>query len=275
MKRKIIPGFTGILWMYLIPYLCTVTVNGAETALINRKFDVELILPAVVASQISDDYELETIKAQAVISRSEFYRRSETEEKRKILQEICEKLHPTYYLLHINSSLYEKAVADTAEKVLTLQEKLKLLPYHEISAGRTRDGEDTLKSSEYSYLKSVESKMDKNAEEYFKSTYIKARQMPENLKIEKRDQAEYVTELLANGKKIEGEAFRQGLGLSSSNFTIQKIGDELRFLCKGKGHGLGFSQYGGNELVKKGSTYAEILEIYFPGMKITDIGEVK
>lgn len=261
--------------MYLIPYLCTVTVNGAETALINRKFDVELILPAVVASQISDDYELETIKAQAVISRSEFYRRSETEEKRKILQEICEKLHPTYYLLHINSSLYEKAVADTAEKVLTLQEKLKLLPYHEISAGRTRDGEDTLKSSEYSYLKSVESKMDKNAEEYFKSTYIKARQMPENLKIEKRDQAEYVTELLADGKKIEGEAFRQGLGLSSSNFTIQKIGDELRFLCKGKGHGLGFSQYGGNELVKKGSTYAEILEIYFPGMKITDIGEVK
>lgn len=275
MKRKIIPGFTGILWMYLIPYLCTVTVNGAETALINRKFDVELILPAVVASQISDDYELETIKAQAVISRSEFYRRSETEEKRKILQEICEKLHPTYYLLHINSSLYEKAVADTAEKVLTLQEKLKLLPYHEISAGCTRDGEDTLKSSEYSYLKSVESKMDKNAEEYFKSTYIKARQMPENLKIEKRDQAEYVTELLADGKKIEGEAFRQGLGLSSSNFTIQKIGDELRFLCKGKGHGLGFSQYGGNELVKKGSTYAEILEIYFPGMKITDIGEVK
>lgn len=275
MKRKIIPGFTGILWMYLIPYLCTVTVNGAETALINRKFDVELILPAVVASQISDDYELETIKAQAVISRSEFYRRSETEEKRKILQEICEKLHPTYYLLHINSSLYEKAVADTAEKVLTLQEKLKLLPYHEINAGRTRDGEDTLKSSEYSYLKSVESKMDKNAEEYFKSTYIKARQMPENLKIEKRDQAEYVTELLADGKKIEGEAFRQGLGLSSSNFTIQKIGDELRFLCKGKGHGLGFSQYGGNELVKKGSTYAEILEIYFPGMKITDIGEVK
>lgn len=275
MKRKIIPGFTGILWMYLIPYLCTVMVNGAETALINRKFDVELILPAVVASQISDDYELETIKAQAVISRSEFYRRSETEEKRKILQEICEKLHPTYYLLHINSSLYEKAVADTAEKVLTLQEKLKLLPYHEISAGRTRDGEDTLKSSEYSYLKSVESKMDKNAEEYFKSTYIKARQMPENLKIEKRDQAEYVTELLADGKKIEGEAFRQGLGLSSSNFTIQKIGDELRFLCKGKGHGLGFSQYGGNELVKKGSTYAEILEIYFPGMKITDIGEVK
>ena len=275
MKRKIIPGFTGILWMYLIPYLCTVTVNGAETALINRKFDVELILPAVVASQISDDYELETIKAQAVISRSEFYRRSETEEKRKILQEICEKLHPTYYLLHINSSLYEKAVADTAEKVLTLQEKLKLLPYHEISAGRTRDGEDTLKSSEYSYLKSVESKMDKNAEEYFKSTYIKARQMPENLKIEKRDQAEYVTELLADGKKIEGEAFRQGLGLSSSNFTIQKIGDELRFLCKGKGHGLGFSQYGGNELVKKGKTYSEILETYFPGMKITDIGEVK
>lgn len=275
MKRKILPGFTGILWMCLIPYLCTVSVNGAETALTNRKFNVELILPAAVASQISDDYELETIKAQAVICRSEFYRRKETEEKRKMLQEVCEKLHPTYYLFHISSSVYEKAVADTAEEVLTLQEKLELLPYHEISAGRTRDGEDTLKSSEYAYLKSVESRMDKEAEEYLGSTYVKACQMPENLKIGKRDQAGYVTELLADGKKIEGEAFRQGLGLSSSNFTIQKIGDELRFLCKGKGHGLGFSQYGGNELVKKGKTYSEILETYFPGMKITNINEIE
>lgn len=101
MKRKIIPGFTGILWMYLIPYLCTVTVNGAETALINRKFDVELILPAVVASQISDDYELETIKAQAVISRSEFYRRSETEEKEKYFRKFVKSfiLHIIYFIL--------------------------------------------------------------------------------------------------------------------------------------------------------------------------------
>lgn len=275
MKRKIFPSITGLLWMCLIPYLCTISVNGAETALTKRKFNVEFMLPAAVASQISDNYELETIKAQAVICRSEFYRRKEGEEKRKMLQEICEKLQPTYYLFHLSSSVYEKAVSDTEDEILTLQKELKLLPYHEISAGQTRDGEETLKSEEFNYLKSVDSSMDREAEDYLGSTYVKKSQMPEKLKISKRDQAGYVTELLADGRIIEGEAFRQGLGLASSNFTIQKIGEELRFLCKGKGHGLGFSQYGGNELVKKGSTYAEILEIYFPGMKITDIGELE
>ena len=206
--------------MCLIPYLCTISVNGAETALTKRKFNVEFMLPAAVASQISDNYELETIKAQAVICRSEFYRRKEGEEKRKMLQEICEKLQPTYYLFHLSSSVYEK--------------------------GQTRDGEETLKSEEFNYLKSVDSSMDRDAEDYLGSTYVKKSQMPENLKISKRDQAGYVTELLADGRIIEG-----------------------------KGHGLGFSQYGGNELVKKGSTYTEILEIYFPGMKITNINETE
>lgn len=274
MERRILPGIAGILWMCLIPYLCTTALNGAEIALMKRKFDVEMILPAIVASQISEDYESETIKAQAVISRSDFYRRSNTEDMIEMLQELYKKLHPTYCTLYIPSPVYEKAVNDTEGKVLTLQKKLKLLPYHEISAGSTRDGAETLKSEEYSYLKSIDSSADKDAEEYLGSTYVKASQMPENLKINKRDQAGYITELLADGKKIEGEAFRQGLGLASSNFTIQKIGDELRFLCKGKGHGLGFSQYGGNVLVKNGSTYKEILQIYFPDMEIIDINEV-
>ena len=43
----------------------------------------------------------------------------------------------------------------------------------------------------------------------------------------------------------------------------------VRFLCKGKGHGLGFSQYGGNKLAKEGKNWKEILNTYFPLMDIT------
>lgn len=60
-----------------------------------------------------------------------------------------------------------------------------------------------------------------------------------------------------------------GMGLPSSNFSIQKTGSKVRFLCRGKGHGLGFSQYGGNELAKDGSLWEEILEEYFPEMEIS------
>lgn len=273
MKRRILPGVTGVLWMCLIPYLCTVGVNGAETALQNRKFQAEMFLPAVVASQISGAYELETVKAQAVIARSNFCRSSGKEKNRReatfeMMQEICEKLKPTYYMLFHSSSIFEQAVTETEGKVLTFGNELKLLPYHEISAGRTRSGMEVMKDGEYAYLQSVESSGDKEAEAYLGSVYVKTRQLPKDLKITKRDSAGYVTELTADGKRLDGEAFRLGLGLASANFTIQKVGGNLRFLCKGKGHGLGFSQYGGNVLAKSGCTYGEILETYFPGMEL-------
>ena len=74
--------------------------------------------------------------------------------------------------------------------------------------------------------------------------------------------------MTADEKILEGESFARGMGLTSSNFSIQKIGEEFRFLSKGKGHGLGFSQYGGNEMAKEGGSWKEILETYFPGMEI-------
>ena len=47
--------------------------------------------------------------------------------------------------------------------------------------------------------------------------------------------------MTADEKTLEGESFARGMRLTSSNFFIQKIGGEFRFLSKGKGHGLGFS----------------------------------
>ena len=98
--------------------------------------------------------------------------------------------------------------------------------------------------------------------------------MPSELNIEEREESGYIVSLRADGNLLEGESFAQGMGLSSSNFTIQKIGDEIRFLCRGKGHGLGFSQFGGNELAKQGKSWEEILKTYFPAMEQTDYMEL-
>ena len=73
------------------------------------------------------------------------------------------------------------------------------------------------------YKRQVDSSADKKSPDYLTSSYIKAQQMPERLVIETRDQAGYVMELTADGNTLEGEAFRQGMGLASSNFTIQKV----------------------------------------------------
>ena len=126
-----------------------------------------------------------------------------------------------------------------------------------------------------SYLRSVHSLVDKNAKkDYLNSVYINKNILPERIEIKSRDSAGYVTEILADGKVLEGEAFRKGMGLTSSNFTIQKSGKEVRFLCRGKGHGLGFSQYGGNEMAKESANAKEILQYYFPEMDVLNIKSV-
>ena len=70
---------------------------------------------------------------------------------------------------------------------------------------------------------------------------------------------------------LEGESFAAGLGLESANFSLQKKGDVYYFRVRGNGHGVGFSQCGGNEMAKNGSSAEDILKKYFPAMKMKNL----
>ena len=269
MKRKSVFNLSKILVFALLPYLSVSVINGSERILLNYRPDSEVYLTAVLSCQISPDYELQTVEAQAVIARSNLFRKFAEEENRlDVLREMGKSIK-NQWKWWISDEIYEDAVENTEGKVLLVDGKLDLVPYHEISGGMTRDGETVFGSSEYQYLKSVDSSADKNSPDYFSSTYISERQLPKELEIKERDSAGYVLSLQADDKILEGEMFALGMGLPSSNFSIQKTGSKVRFLCRGKGHGLGFSQYGGNELAKDGSLWEEILEEYFPEMEIS------
>ena len=269
MKRKSVFNLSKILVFALLPYLSVSVINGSERILLNYRPDSEVYLTAVLSCQISPDYELQTVEAQAVIARSNLFRKFAEEENRlDVLREMGKSIK-NQWKWWISDEIYEDAVENTEGKVLLVDGKLDLVPYHEISGGTTRDGETVFGSSEYQYLKSVDSSADKNSPDYFSSTYILERQLPKELEIKERDSAGYVLSLQADDKILEGEMFALGMGLPSSNFSIQKTGSNVRFLCRGKGHGLGFSQYGGNELAKDGSLWEEILEEYFPEMEIS------
>ena len=264
-----------ITGMWLVPYLLTVVLNGIDTVYLKKQPDIEEVLPVIVSEQISDDYEREAVAAQAVIARSNLYRKIKA--KKTMWNALSELYGKTddFIWKFINKDMffYESAVEETKGKVLVVDGKLKLVPYHEMSAGKTRDGAEVLHDPEFGYLKSVESNEDKNSPDYLNSTYISEQQMPDELEINKRDSSGYILSMKADTNILEGESFSQGLGLASSNFRIQKQGDQFRFLCKGKGHGLGYSQYGGNEMAKEGKTWEEILEKYFPEMEIAVYSE--
>ena len=115
----------------------------------------------------------------------------------------------------------------------------------------------------------MDSNSDKTAPGYLNSTYIAKQQLPVELRIVEREDSGYVVSLMADENIVQAESFVTGMGIASSDFSMQKTGEQVRFLSKGKGHGLGFSQYGGNKLAKEGKNWKEILNTYFPLMDIT------
>ena len=269
MKGRKQSWVSKIFLLLTFPYLVTVFVNGPEAVSVNKTTDMENILPIILSEQISPEYQIETIEAQAVIARSNLMRKlQEQADTGSILCEICNNIKQNGWVWKIPEECYEKAVKNTQDQILTVDGELKLVPYHEISAGETRDGEEAFHDSQYAYLKSVDSSADKDAAEYLSSTYVSEQQLPKELAISSRDKRGYVQSLMADDNILEGTAFASGMGIASPAFSMQKLDDRIRFLSKGKGHGLGFSQYGGDVLAKEGKTWQEILHIYFPLMEI-------
>ncbi len=173
-----------------------------------------------------------------------------------------------------------RAVEETNGQVLTFENKLIRVPFHAVSSGRTRSGEDAGLAEEYPWLTAVESRQDVESEWYLSVTLLEPEALRtcidegcpgaltegallDQIEILSRDESGYVTAMRVGGQKITGEKFRSLLGLSSSCFYIEENEGKIRITTKGLGHGLGMSLYGAVRMAEAGSDYREILQYYF------------
>ena len=262
---------TGVIVLFL-PLGVTVLLSGTDAVSIQKQMDMETYLPAILCEQVPWDYEEEMLKVQAVLARSSLYYYMEKEKPEEIQWE--EKLEQ-FQRDRKNARYREAWQGEVCPGI-----------FHRISSGKTRDGMEVLQDVTFSFLRSVDSGQDREAEEFLKGHYFTPEALEQRLqeeypgiifteepltdqiRIEKRDSQDYILEMKVGDQTVTGEEFRRKLELSSCNFTIQELDGKIRFLCKGLGHGLGLSQYGGNELAKKGKTYQEILFFYFPDLCI-------
>lgn len=72
-------------------------------------------------------------------------------------------------------------------------------------------------------------------------------------------------------KEISGVEARSIFGLKSANFEVSIDGDNIKFSVLGYGHGVGMSQTGADAMAKNGSTYEEIISHFYTGIKIVSI----
>ena len=282
----------AILGMLLLPLGFTALISGKDAIEINKQKDMEVYLPMMLCREIPWDYEEEMLKAQAVLIRSSLYLRLENKELdqtelKENLENYKNKSQKEQYQMAYKRM--EKAVNATKGQVISYQGEICSGVFHRVSAGQTREGSEVLQDTKMSFLKSVDSSQDIQSEDYLHGHYfteealkdrlleiypdieLSDQPLTEQIVVEKRDSQEYVLEIRVGNLTVPGEEFRNNLELSSSNFTVQNLDGKIRFLCKGLGHGMGLSQYGGNKLAKEGKTYEQILFTYFPDMILKKI----
>lgn len=304
MKEKIKIVCSALIFLLFFPYLITIFLQGTsiengffsesatETINISKseenKENREQLI-SILAKEIDINSEKEAMKAQAVIVRQNYNYALEngTEPEEGLsVQEMMTQFGENNF-----SVQYEKLaqfIDETAGTQVSFAGDMVMLPYHAVSAGKTRSAKEISEKTAFPYLVSVDSTFDVPAENYLKVVYFEKTEFLAQLEqiftgvvfsdediltqltIDGRDSASYVTSVSAGGITVSGEDFRKRLGLNSACFSLGEADGKIRIVTKGLGHGFGLSEWGANELAKQGKNYIDILKYYFPNIEITE-----
>jgi len=298
----------ALLFFFLFPYIVSnfsgigkqkleIEPVAGEIRVWQRKFwgatsmPLEEYLEGMLAATIPVEYHLETLKAQAVILRTACMRKLEKKDGEKIIwdddiKELyltpkeCEQLWKND--TEKNKKKIKQAVMDTKGMFVVWEENIPELPFTRITNGQTRDiMEYVVHTENYDYMKKVSCPEDiwaENSTQYIEITLKEFQKIIRKLLNKKkialdkiilyRDQAEYVKEVEIGEGFVEGEIFREALGLASSCFYLEKLEDKIQIQTKGMGHGFGFSQYSAEKLAQEGKDYLYLLNYFFQNITL-------
>lgn len=252
----------------------------------------------VMAVEMPVSYHEEALKAQAVASytyalwvkgnsdnsQNELYDITNSPAKHqsyKTQEELKEEWGEKYdeYI-----TVYKNALNSVIGQYLTYENEPVLAVYHAISSGTTENAK-TVWESDLPYLKSVNAIGDTLSPNYDSEKSFKKQEflslLKENGVDVKKDgvvdfshkQSEkslYIEELKLNEKAFSGTEIMGIFSLPSPNFTLSYSDETYVFSCKGKGHGIGMSQYSADYMARQGSSYKEILEHFYSGTTLQE-----
>jgi stage II sporulation protein D len=185
-----------------------------------------------------------------------------------------------------------KAVNDTKGLMLTYDSAPVMYPlYFSTSSGKTENSEDYFSNPE-PYLKSVVSPNEDEApkfvttvsfslDDFVKRIYdskhkikLDKAKLQTQFRVLSNTEGGGVKEIQVGSKKLTGRDIREVFGLNSANFSFKIGKTSITFTVTGNGHGVGMSQWGANEMGKRGSKYDEILKHYYKGVGIVNYKDV-
>ena len=271
LKKKVYPGQLKI-------------IKKNKTFLYINIVPLEDYLISVIGHEMSPLWPKESLKSQAIISRTYAYQKMNSA-KNKLYDLDATTTNQVYGGLIIKDrEKLEKPVIETRSQVLTYRGELAHSFFHSSCGGRTSNASEIWKI-DYPYLKSFKSPYCKGTSNYSWKIKILLSKLSKKLRLSKIRKA-WVVERFSSKrvktvaiqtshgvKKFTGASFRRKIGMQKVKSILFGLRIRKKFLeisGRGYGHGVGLCQWGARSLAEKHSKgYRYILNHYFPNTNIS------
>lgn len=265
-----------------------------------EEVNLEEYLYHVVSAEMPADYELEALKAQAVVART--YTMYKVRNKKHENADICDDSTCCQAWISKEDRLarwdegvrennwqkIEQCVKETQGKIITYNKEPINAFFHSNSGGTTELPVNVWGGIGYPYLQVIETVGEEGYSQYASEIELSREELinklkekyadiqidfsnDEEIKILEHTDSNRVKTVKFGNHELSGVETRTLLGLRSTNFEMSKEGDKIKFVVKGYGHGVGMSQTGADALAKQGRNYEEIIHHFYVGVEIEEI----
>ena len=267
-----------------------------------EELPIDEYLYGVVSAEMPVKYDIEALKAQAVVARTyTIYQITHSNGKHNNA-DICDNYACCQAWISKEDRLAKwdkpeaennwqkivNAVNSTQGKVITYNGAIIDAFFHSNSGGITETASNVWGGQNFPYLQSVETSGEDEYSEYNSQVELSKDELINRLKekypeieisFEKNEEIR-ILEFTESGRvkkirfgniEISGTEARTLLGLKSTNFNFEIRDNFVVFFVKGYGHGVGMSQTGADSLAKQGSSYEEIIKHFYSNVEIINL----
>ncbi len=271
-----------------------------------REMYLEDYIVGVVAGEMPASFDIEALKAQAVIARTYAVARmrqfggpgyegypqadicTDFRHSQHYVTEEEAKSNWSFWQRNSNWNKIVEAVYLTAGEIITYNGKPIDALYHSTCGGATENSEDVF-TNEIPYLRGVKCEYCKESSRLNQKVTYTKQQFIDILQKEGVQRAVGATQIdmgpisktasdriilykIAD-KVYRGNDVRHLFKLNSARFTYTYDGSNITFNVVGYGHGVGMCQFGANGLAKTGKDYQHIIHFYYTDVNIDKISK--
>lgn len=270
-----------------------------------EELPIDEYLYGVVSAEMPANYELEALRAQAIVARTYTLYQIINGKSKHGEANMCDNSSCCQAWISKENRLEKwdqsqreenwnkivEAVDSTSGKIITYEGAPIDAFFHANSGGVTETATNVWGGENFPYLQSVETSGEDNYSGYSTEATFSKEELIDKLKVDypeveidlSQEKSIEITEYTGSGRvrtikfgniEVAGTKARSLLGLRSTFFFVSIDGESVTFAVTGYGHGVGMSQTGADSMAKAGSGCEDIIKHFYTGVEITYVNDL-